>query len=79
MAKKYIDIRLHLESEVEEFGPNDTYEHFDIRSVERIKVKGIDEGQLDGLAETVAQSDHYQINLHNALFTVIAQEGEYEL
>lgn len=77
--KKYIDIRLHLSSEVEEFGPDDIYEHFEIDSVERIKTKGIEERHLDGLAETVAQSDHYQIYLFGAIATALYKEGTHEL
>lgn len=77
--KKYIDIRLNLESEVEDFGDGDTYEDFKIVSAERIKFKGIDEDQLDGLAEQVAQSDHYQIYLHGAIVSSIDSEGKYVL
>lgn len=77
--KKYIDIRLHLSSEVEEFGPDDIYERFEIDGVERIKIKGIEEGQLDSLAETVAQSDHYQIYLFGAVVTALVSEGSHEL
>lgn len=77
--KKYIDIRLHLSSEVEDFGPDDTYEHFEIDSVERLKFKGIEEDQLDGLAEKVAQSDHYQIYLFGAVTSSIDSEGKYVL
>jgi hypothetical protein len=77
--KKYIDIRLHLSSEIEDFGPDDTYEHFEIDGVERIKIKGIEEDQLDNLAETVAQSDHYQIYLFGAVTTALDTEGVHEL
>lgn len=77
--KKYIDIRLHLSSVVEEFIPDETYENFEIDSVERLKFKGIDEDQLDSLAETVAQSDHYQINLFDAVVSVLDEGGTYEL
>jgi hypothetical protein len=77
--KKYIDIRLHLSSEVEDSGPDDIYERFKIDGVERIKLKGIEEDQLDGLAETVAQSDHYQIYLFGAVTSALDSEGIHEL
>ena len=77
--KQYIDIRLHLDKEVEDYGDGDVYTHFDIAGVERIKIKGIEEDQLDGLAETVAQSDHYQIYLFGAITTALDTEGTHEL
>lgn len=77
--KKYIDIRLHLSSEIEDYGPDDTYEHFEIAGVERLKFKGIEEDQLDGLAEHVAQSDHHQIYLFSAITTALDTEGVHEL
>lgn len=77
--KHYIDIRLHLDKEVEDFGDGDVYEHFHIKGVERIKIKGIEEGQLDSLGETVAQSDHYQIYLFGAVSNAIDIEGVHEL
>lgn len=77
--KHYIDIRLHLDKEVEDFGDGDVYEHFRITGVERVKTKGIEEDQLDGLAETVAQSDHYQLYLSHAVASSIDSEGIYEL
>lgn len=77
--KNYIDIRLHLEKEVEDFGGGDVYEGFEIVSVERIKFKGIEEDQLGGLAESVAQRDHYQIYLPIAVTSSIDTEGEHVL
>lgn len=77
--KKYIDIRLHLSSEVEDFGPDDKYERFEIDSVERLKFKGISEDDLDGFAETVAQDDDYQIYLFHAITTAIDREGIHDL
>jgi hypothetical protein len=77
--KHYIDIRLHLDKEVEDFGDGDVYEYFHIKGVERIKIKGIEEDQLDSLGETVAQSDHYQIYLFGAVSNAIDIEGIHEL
>lgn len=77
--KQYIDIRLHLSSEVEDFGPDDRYERFEIDSVERIKVKGISEDDLESLAERVAQTDQYQIYLFDAVVSVLDEGGTYEL
>lgn len=77
--KHYIDIRLHLDKAVEDFGDGDVCEHFHITGVERIKIKGIDEDQLDGLAETVAQSDHYQIYLFGSVVSALDREGTHEL
>lgn len=77
MTKKYIDIRLHLSKEVEDFGPDERYDHFEITGVERIKFKGIDEDQLQSLAESVAQMDKYQIEIHSAIVSSIDSEGVY--
>lgn len=77
--KQYIDIRLHLDKEVKDYGDGDVYEHFTIEGVERIKFKGIEEDQLDSLAETVAQSDHYQIYLFGAVTSALDTEGVHEL
>jgi hypothetical protein len=77
--KKYIDIRLHLSSEVEEFDQEESYEHFTIDSAERIKFKGIDESELYGLSESVSQTDHYQIYLLPAINSALSVEGVHEL
>lgn len=77
--KHYIDIRLHLDKEVEDFGDGDVYEHFTIEGAERIKVKGIEEDQLYSLTETIGQSDHYQIYLLPAITSAIDTEGVHEL
>lgn len=79
LAKRpYIDIRFYLDSEIEDFGDGDTYTKFDISSLERIKAKGITEDELDSFAETVAQSDNYQIYLFNDIVHALTHEGEFE-
>lgn len=71
MAKQYIDIRLHVEELFEDFG-DESYTSHVISGVERIKAKGLDENQIDGLAEHVAQEEKYQIYLHPAIANALS-------
>lgn len=66
MPKKYIDIRMHFNTEVEEFG-DEIFESTVLDSFERIKVKNLSESELDQIGESFGQMDSYQIALQNNL------------
>ena len=75
--KLYVDIRVHFKKEVEEYkdqagNTTESWTSHDIDHVERKKIKGITEDELDALGESFGQVDAYHLFFQNELPLVIS-------
>lgn len=61
----YIDVRFHFDTEAE-----GGYTHYDLVSAERIGMD-IPEGDMLGIGETLAQSDHWNVGGVNATLSAM--------
>lgn len=61
----YVDVRFYLKKDTEEWtdengNVEETYTSYDIDYIERKKIKGVSEDDLDSLGESFFQMDSYQ-------------------
>lgn len=61
----YVDLRFYITTETADYGGGYTESYAYIDRVERHKVKGVSEDDLDFIGEHVAQSDAYQLFFAN--------------
>ena len=61
----YVDLRFYITTETTDYGDGDTETYTYIDRVERNKVKGVSEDDLDFMGESFAQMDSYQLFFAN--------------
>lgn len=76
MTKAYVDLRFHIEDEVE-FEGDDPITR--LVSVQRIKTHGATPDELDGIGESIAQTDSLQLFFVNTVPTVLTYGGYAEV
>ena len=79
MPKSYIDIRLEVAFDSETYDlDGETYEERFVDDVTPSvhKVKGLSAGDLQGIAESFAQMDRYQLMLANDITTAISDYAD---
>ena len=72
----YIDVRVKFDKEVEDEGTPYEYVYYSPQAVFLLD-SSIPEDYIDGIGETAAQSDFYQIDVSNAFLGALGGEDTY--
>ena len=68
----FIDVRIYLKREVEDFGDGDTYSSFEREDV-RISDSSLSEDELDSLAEHWGQSDSFYLEVPDGILRAMGE------
>lgn len=74
----YIDVRIEFSEEVEDFGNDETYTHYNPENVYVVSSDISDEDRRT-IAESAGQSDQYTIGVANAVLSSLGDTSKYDV
>lgn len=78
-VKKKVIVEIEFDEWVEEYEGEDPWAYYEPSAVRLHPDTDMDEGQLDSLGETVAQTDFWQVDMWNNIASVIGGSGDVEV